>query len=112
MLFRSSEATNAFTKKVQADWEANSKIIPEPAKPIGIPAPAEPIYASMPEMPVFAPMQTKLAPMGKNIFAPAPTKTPGPSGIGLVAGIGSSILGGVQAGMQAKAMIPKPGQKD
>jgi hypothetical protein len=102
-----SEITNAYTKKVQADWEANASIIPEPASPIGIPAPMEPVYASMPEMPVFAPMQTKLAPMGKTLFAPAPTMAPGPSGIGLVAGIGSSILGGVTAGMQAEAMKPK-----
>jgi hypothetical protein len=104
-----SEVTNSYTKKVQADWEAISSIIPEPAKPIGIPSPMEPVYASMPEMPVFAPMQTKLAPMGKTLFAPAPTKTPGPSGIGLVAGIGGSILGGIGAYQQAKSMIPKPG---
>lgn len=106
-----SEATNAFTKKVQADWEAMAGIIPEPSKPIGIAAPMEPIYASLPDQPIFAPMQTKLAPRGKTLFAPAPTMTPGPSGIGLVAGIGSSILGGVQAGMQANAMKPQPGVK-
>jgi hypothetical protein len=106
-----SEITNAYTKKAQADWEANAGIIPEPASPIGIAAPMEPIYASMPDQPVFAPMQTKLAPMGKMMFAPAPTMTPGPSGIGLVAGIGGAILGGVTAGMQAEAMKPQPGKK-
>jgi hypothetical protein len=106
-----SEATNAYSKKVQADWDAVSKIIPEPSKPIGIPTPAEPLYASMPRDPIFAPMQTKLAPVGKMLFADAPVKSPGASGIGLVAGIGGSILGGVQAGYQFEAMKPTPGGK-
>lgn len=103
-----SDVTNAYVKKVQADWDAVSKIIPEPTSPIGLPAPAEPVYASAPRDPIFAPMQTKLAPWQKPTFAPAPVKTPGPSGIGLVAGLGSSIMGGISAGMQANAMIPKP----
>lgn len=103
-----SEATNAHLKKVQADWEAVSRILPEPVKPLDIPAPAAPIFASMPEMPIFAPMQTKLAPMGRTPFAPAPVKTPGPSGIGLVAGIGSSIIGGVSSGLSAHSMLKKP----
>jgi hypothetical protein len=107
-----SEVTNAYTKKVQADWEAMAGIIPEPASPIGIAAPMEPIYASLPDQPIFAPMQTKLAPMGKTLWAPAPTKTPGPSGIGLVAGIGSAAIGGYGAYRQAKSMIPQPGDKD
>ena len=102
-----SEITNAFTKKAQADWEANAGIIPEPASPIGIAAPLEPIYASLPDQPIFAPMQTRLAPMGRTLFAPAPVRTPGPSAFGLVAGIGGSILGGVQAGMQANAQRPQ-----
>lgn len=106
-----NEITNAYTKKVQADWEANASIIPEPAQPIGIPAPEAPIYAALPEMPIFAPMQTRLAPMERPAFAPAPVRAPGPSGIGLVAGIGGAILGGVQAGMQAEAMRPRPGQQ-
>lgn len=104
-----SDVTNSFIKKSQADWDAVSKIIPEPTQPIGIPAPPEPIYASAPRDPIFAPMQTKMPKPGKMLFAPPPTMTPGPSGIGLVAGIGSSILGGVSAGMQANAMIKKPG---
>lgn len=107
-----SEVTNAYNKKVQADWEAIAGIIPEPLSPIGIAAPMEPIYASMPDQPIFAPMQTKLAPMGKTLWAPAPAKTPGPSGIGLVAGIGGAALGGFSAYTQAKSMIPKPGDKD
>lgn len=104
-----SETTNAFMKKVQSDWEAVSRIIPEPVKPLDIPAAGAPIYASMPESPIFAPMQTKLAPRGKTPFAPAPVMTPGPSGIGLVAGIGSSIIGGVSSGLSAHSMISKPG---
>lgn len=104
-----SEVTSAHLKKVQADWEAISQIIPEPSKPIDIPAPPEPIYASMPEKPIFAPMQTKLAPMAKPIFAKTPVSNPGPSGIGLVAGIGSSIIGGVSSGLSAHSMIKKPG---
>lgn len=103
-----SEVTNAHLKKVQADWQAVSQIIPEPAKPIGIPTPAEPVYASRPDAPIFAPMQTKLAPMGKTLFAPAPVMQPGPSPIGLVAGIGGNILGGIGAYQQAKALVPKP----
>lgn len=107
-----SEVSNAHLKKIEADWQAISQIIPEPAQPIGIPAPPEPVYASAPRAPIFAPMQTKLAPWSKPIFAPAPTRTPGPSGIGLAAGVGSSILGGVSAGMQAGSMISPPGKKD
>lgn len=104
-----SDTTNAYTKKVQADWEAISRIIPEPLKPIDVPAAPEPIYASLPEAPVFAPMQTKLPKLGKVAYAPAPTKTPGPSGIGLVAGIGGSILGGINSGYSMASMIKKPG---
>ena len=106
-----SEVTNAHLRKVQSDWEAMSQIIPEPAKPIGLPGPSAPVYASMPDMPIWAPMQTEMAPMAKPIFAPPPVMTPGPSGIGLAAGIGSSILGGIQAGYQMKSLIPKPGEK-
>lgn len=103
-----SDVTNAFVKKTQADWDAVSKIIPEPTQPIGLPTPPEPIYASQPRDPIFAPMQTKLAPWSKPTFAPAPVKAPGPSSIGLVAGIGSNILGGIGAYQQAKALVPKP----
>lgn len=105
-----SEVANAHMKKVQSDWEAISQIIPEPSQPIGLPAPPKPIFASMPDAPIFAPMQTELPPMASPIFAPAPGKTPGPSGIGLAAGIGSSILGGVQAGYQMAGLIKKPGE--
>lgn len=100
-----SDITNAFVKKSQADWDAVSKIIPEPSKPIGIPAPLEPVYGSQPRDPIFAPMETKLAPWSKPKFLPDPVKTPGPSGIGLVAGIGGSILGGVNAGLSSAAAI-------
>lgn len=104
-----SDTTNAYTKKVQADWEAISKIIPEPIKPIDIPAAPAPVYASMPEAPVFAPMQTKIPNLGKVLYAPAPTKTPGPSGLGLVAGIGGSVLSGINAGYSMASMINNPG---
>lgn len=100
-----SDVTNAFVKKSQADWDAVSKIIPEPTEPIGIPAPPEPIYSSQPRDPIFAPMQTELAPWSKPIFAPAPAKASGPGGIGLVAGIGTSILGGVSAGLSSAGAI-------
>ena len=106
-----SDVTNAFIRKAQADWNAVASIIPAPLAPLDIPAPTEPVYASLPGAPIFAPMQTELAPMGKTIFAPAPAKTPGPSGIGLAAGLGSSIIGGIGAYQQAKALIPKPGDK-
>ena len=105
-----SEVTNAHMKKVQADWEAVSSIIPEPAAPIGIAAPPEPVYASRPDAPIFAPMQTQLAPMSKPLFAPTPVFQSGPSAIGLVAGLGGNILGGIGAYQQAKSLVPKPGQ--
>lgn len=104
-----SDVTNAFIRKSQADWEAVSRIIPEPAQPIGIPAPMEPIYASAPRAPIFAEYQTKLPPMGKTIFAPAPAPVPGPSGIGLAANIGSSVLGGISAFQSNASLIKKPG---
>lgn len=104
-----SETMNAYMKKVAVDSEAMSKIIPEPVKPIDLPAPSAPIYASMPEMPVFAPMMTNPGPQASVVYAPAPIKQPGPSGLGLVAGIGSSVIGGIQTGYQMNSLINQPG---
>ncbi len=41
-------------------------------------------------------------------YAPMPTAAPRPGALGLIAGIGSSVLGGVTAGMSAGAMVNKP----
>jgi hypothetical protein len=107
-----SDTMRSYMRKTQADAEAISRIIPEPLKPIDIPAPSAPIYASMPEAPIFAPFQTKLAPMADVIWAPAPIQQKGPSALGLVAGIGGSIVGGIQTGYQMDGMInPAPAPK-
>jgi hypothetical protein len=104
-----SDSYKAYLAQIQRDAEAISRIIPEPAEPIGLPKPPKPIYAPLPDRPVLAPFMTNPGPYQPAIFAPAPTQQPGPSGIGLVAGIGSSIVGGVQAGYQANSYInPAP----
>jgi hypothetical protein len=104
-----SEATNAFMKKTQADFAAMSEIIPEPSKRMDIQGPSSPIYASLPEKPIYARYQTELAPMAKPIFAGVPVMQRGASGLGLAAGIGGAVLGGVQTGMQADATIKQAG---
>ena len=103
-----SDTMNAYMKKVAVDSEAMSKIIPEPYRPLDMPAPGAPIYASMPEMPIFGPMMTSPGPQASVNYAPAPIKQPGPSGLGLVAGIGSAVIGGVQTGYQMNSLIAKP----
>jgi hypothetical protein len=104
-----SDSYKAYLAQIQRDAEAISRIIPEPAEPIGLPAPPKPIFAPLPDMPVLAPFAKSPGPYQKAIYAPAPSQQPGPSGIGLVAGIGGSILGGVQAGYQANSYIKQPG---
>lgn len=103
-------ATGAFIERQQQEAAAISQLVPMPLRPMSGPAPVAPIYSPMPEAPILTPLQTKLPPMGKTVWRDTPIAAPGPSGIGLVAGIGSSILGGVQAGMQANALIEKPGK--
>lgn len=100
-----SDSYKAYLAQIQRDSEAISRIIPEPAEPIGLPAPMKPVFAPLPGMPVMAPYMTSPGPYQGAIYAPAPSQQPGPSGIGLVAGIGGSILGGVQAGYQANSYI-------
>lgn len=104
-----SDTYRAYLAQIQRDAEALSRIVPEPSKPIGLPEPFEPVYAKMPGMPILAPFTTSPGPYQRAIYAPAPSQQPGPSGIGLVAGIGGSILGGVQAGYQANSYIKQPG---
>jgi hypothetical protein len=100
-----SDSYKAYLAQIQRDAEAISRIVPEPSKPIGLPAPPEPIYAPMPDRPILAPFMKSPGPYQSAIFAPAPTQQPGPSGIGLIAGIGGSIVGGVQAGYQARNYV-------
>lgn len=91
----------AVLRQLNADADATSKLIPEPIKPLALPEPPKPVFAMVPEY----------GPRAEFINDPGPAMTPvfasGPSPLGLVAGIGGSILGGINAGYQFDALAPK-----
>lgn len=92
----------AVLRQLNADAEATSKLLPEPIKPIPLPELAPPVFASLPEYGSPMPFMTDPGPKVSPVYAS------GPSPIGLIAGIGGSILGGVTTGYQMDAMINKP----
>lgn len=103
-----SQTTNAFIGKAQADAEAIASIMPRPVDPISLPDVAPPVFAEYAPKPVFADFMNDPGPIQGPSYAPMPTASPRPSTLGLVAGIGGSILSGVSAGMSANSMIKKP----
>lgn len=103
-----SQTTNAFISKAQKDAEAIASIMPRPVDPISLPDVAPPVFAEYAPEPVFANFMTDPGPLQGPSYAAMPTASPRPSTLGLVAGIGSSILSGVSAGMSANAMLKKP----
>lgn len=84
----------AVLRQLSADADATSKLLPEPIKPLPLPDLAQPIFAPLPEY----------GPTASFLDGPGPSASPvfasGPSPIGLIAGIGGSVLGGVNAGYQ------------
>lgn len=92
----------AVLRQLSADAEATSRLIPEPIKPIPLPELPRPVFADLPDYgPMQKTMDMPVVPTVSPVFAS------GPSSIGLIGGIGSSIMGGVTAGMQANALVPK-----
>lgn len=105
-----SASTNAFLLEAQGNSEALASIMPRPAEPFQLPEIASPIFAEAARDPVFTPYSFDPGPISGPTYGAMPTAIPGPSPLGLVAGIGSAALGGVNAGMQAEAMklkVPK-----
>lgn len=91
----------AVLRQLNADADATSKLIPEPIKPLPLPELPRPVFAQVPDYGPTASFMDNPGPMATPVFAQ------GPSGIGLVAGIGGSILGGINAGMQMNSLVPK-----
>lgn len=93
-----NNAALAVLRQLNADAEATSRLLPEPIKPLTLPELPKPVFADMPE---YGPLQGYMD-------QPSPTMSPvfasGPSSIGLIGGIGGSILGGVNAGYQMEAL--------
>jgi hypothetical protein len=89
----------AVLRQLNADADATNRLLPEPIKPLPLPSLPSPVFGAMPEMGPMQDYMTDYGPLAKPVFAS------GPSSIGLIAGIGGSILGGVNAGLQADNLI-------
>ena len=93
----------AVLRQLNADADATSRLLPEPIKPLPLPSLPSPVFGAMPEMGPMQDYMTDYGPLAKPVFAS------GPSSIGLIAGIGGSILGGVNSGLQSAALIKQIG---
>lgn len=93
----------AVLRQLNADAEATSRLLPEPIKPLSLPDVPKPIFADLPE---YGPKASYLANAGP--FA-SPVFASGPSAIGLAAGIGGSVIGGIGAGYQQAAVLKQIG---
>lgn len=89
----------AVLRQLNADADATNRLLPEPIKPLSLPELPPPVFAELPEYGPSQPYLDTAGPRATPVFAS------GPSPIGLVAGIGGSILGGVNAGYQQAALI-------
>jgi hypothetical protein len=93
----------AYLQKLNQDADAYNKMMPEPISPIDLPEIGKPVFASYGKA---APMQSlisDLPPTAEPVFAGIGSYSGGPSALGLVAGIGGAVVGGVQAGYSFKA---------
>lgn len=102
-----ADNTNAFLQQAQADAEAIASIMPRPTDPISLPDVAPPVFSEYAPDPVFAKFMMDPGPLQGPSYAAMPTAAPRPGALGLIAGIGGSVLSGVTAGMSANAMINK-----
>ena len=89
----------AVLRQLSADAEATSRLLPEPIKPMSLPSLPKPVLADLPEYGPTASYLDSPGPMSSPVFAS------GPSPIGLIAGIGGSVLGGIGAGYQQAAIL-------
>lgn len=88
----------AVLRQLNADADATSRLLPRPIEPLTLPDIPRPVYAELPDYSPTQPFMTDAGPMVSPVLAS------GPSPIGLVAGIGGSILGGVNAGYNMAAL--------
>ena len=105
-----TESTNAYLSKAQQDAEAIASMMPRPMQPIDLPNIAPPVFGDAPTDPIFAQYQLDPGPTSGPVYGAMPTAMPGPSPLGLVAGIGSAALGGYQTYNQAKALVKPPSE--
>ena len=89
----------AVIRQLNADSEAYSKLVPEPIKPIDLPSIPDPVYASFITPPPLQDFNYDIGPTMKPVLAR------GPSSLGMIAGIGSSVIGGVSAGIDTFAKV-------
>lgn len=88
----------AVLRQLNADSDAISRLLPEPILPMDLPEIPEPIFADLPE---YGPLQQRLTDAGPLV---SPVLASGPSSIGLIGGLGGSILSGVNAGYNMAAL--------
>ena len=94
-----SNSAMAVLRQLNADADATSRLLPQPIKPLTLPDIAKPVFASMPEIGPLSEYTNELGPVAQPVFAR------GPSSLGLIAGIGGSLLGGVNSGLQSASII-------
>jgi hypothetical protein len=89
----------AVIRQLNADSEAYSKLVPEPIKPIDLPTIPDPVYASFITPPPLQEYNYDIGPVMKPVLAK------GPSSLGMIAGIGSAVIGGVSTGIDTFAKV-------
>jgi len=88
----------AVLRQLNADADATSRLLPRPIEPMTLPDVPRPVFAEVPDFAPTQPFMTNPGPMASPVLAS------GPSPIGLIGGIGGSILGGVNAGYSMAAL--------
>jgi hypothetical protein len=106
-----TENVNAYLAKAQKDSEAIASIMPKPMQPLELPNIASPVFGAAPKNPVFAPFSLDPGPTSGPTYGAMPVGIPGPSSIGLVAGIGSAAVSGYGTYVKNKNLIDPPGKE-
>jgi hypothetical protein len=100
----------AYLQKLNQDADAYNKMMPEPIRPMDLPDVGKPVFASYGKSSPLQSLISDLPPTAEPVFAGVGSYSGGPSALGLVAGIGGAVLGGVQAGYSLKKpKVPTPG---
>jgi hypothetical protein len=92
----------AYLQKLNQDADAYNKMMPEPIRPMDLPDVGKPVFASYGQASPLQSLIGDLPPTATPVFSGAGSYSGGPSALGLVAGIGGAVLGGVQAGYSAQ----------
>ena len=101
----------AYLQKLNQDADAYNKMMPEPIRPMDLPQVGKPVFASYGKAAPLQSLISELPPTAEPVFAGVGSYSGGPSALGLVAGIGGAVLGGVQAGYSVakpKTATPPP----